>query len=156
MLISVNPTTCQEIARIPLMDAAEIARAREAAVTEQRAWRSGPISVRSTLLVNIAKVLRQRATSLATMITAEMGKPLTEAVAEIEKCAICCDFYADNAAQFLAEIDTKSNATDSYVVLDPLGIVLAIMPWNYPFWHLVRFAAPALAAGNGIAIKHAG
>ena len=156
MLISVNPTTCREIARTPLMDVAEIDQVLEAAMTAQRAWRGVAISERSALLVNIAKVLRQRATVLATLVTAEMGKPLAEAAAEIEKCAVCCDYYAENAAQFLAEIDTKSNATESYVVLDPLGVVLAIMPWNYPFWQLVRFAAPALAAGNGIAIKHAG
>jgi succinate-semialdehyde dehydrogenase / glutarate-semialdehyde dehydrogenase len=155
MLISVNPANGQEIARTPLMDAPEIDRALEAAVGAQRAWSRAPISSRSSLLIEIAKVLRQRAPSLANIITAEMGKPLAEAAAEIEKCAVCCDFYAENAAQFLAEIDTKSNATDSYVVLDPLGVVLAIMPWNYPFWQLFRFAAPALVAGNGIAIKHA-
>ena len=156
MLLSVNPATGREFARTPLMDATEVNQALEAAAGAQRAWCRTPISSRSALLIKIAKVLRERAPSLAALITAEMGKPLAEAAAEIEKCAVCCEFYAENAAQFLAEIDTKSNATDSYVVLDPIGVVLAIMPWNYPFWQLVRFAAPALAAGNGIAIKHAG
>jgi succinate-semialdehyde dehydrogenase/glutarate-semialdehyde dehydrogenase len=85
-----------------------------------------------------------------------MGKPLAEAVAEVEKCALNCDFYAEKAPLFLADQEVASNAARSAVVFDPLGVVLAIMPWNYPLWQFFRFAAPALAAGNGIILKHAG
>ena len=156
MLTSVNPATGQEVARFSFMTTREVDAALQAAANAQRAWAQSPISERSALLMRIAQTLRQRSAVLATMITTEMGKPLAEAAAEIEKCAICCEFYAGNAEPFLTELHAESSATESYVVLDPLGVVLAIMPWNYPFWQLVRFAAPALAAGNGVAIKHAG
>ncbi|WP_353174697.1 NAD-dependent succinate-semialdehyde dehydrogenase, partial [Paracandidimonas soli] len=89
------------------------------------------------------------------LITREMGKPITEAEAEIEKSAVTCEFYAKTAPVFLADTPVASNASDSRVVFDPLGVVLAIMPWNYPFWQFIRFAAPALAAGNGALLKHA-
>jgi succinate-semialdehyde dehydrogenase/glutarate-semialdehyde dehydrogenase len=84
-----------------------------------------------------------------------MGKPIVEAEAEIEKCAWNCDYYAEHAAQFLADEPVETNATDSYVAFEPLGVVLAIMPWNFPFWQVIRFAAPALMAGNGAVLKHA-
>ena len=84
-----------------------------------------------------------------------MGKPIVEAEAEIEKCAWNCDFYAENAARFLADEHVETNATESYVAFEPLGVVLAIMPWNFPFWQVFRFAAPALMAGNGAVLKHA-
>jgi succinate-semialdehyde dehydrogenase/glutarate-semialdehyde dehydrogenase len=100
-------------------------------------------------------VLRARAGELARLITLEMGKPIVEAEAEIEKCTWNCDFYAENAERFLAPEPVATNAAASYVVYEPIGVVLAIMPWNYPFWQLFRFVAPALAAGNGAILKHA-
>src|SRR5438876_6606347 len=84
-----------------------------------------------------------------------MGKPIVEAEAEIEKCAWNCDFYAEHAAGFLADEHVTTNARESYVAFEPLGVVLAIMPWNFPFWQVLRFAAPALMAGNGAVLKHA-
>ena len=100
-------------------------------------------------------VLRAGKARYAELITLEMGKPVVEAEAEIEKCAVTCEYYAQHAPHFLADEEIVSNASESAVVFDPLGVVLAIMPWNYPFWQFFRFAAPALAAGNGAILKHA-
>jgi succinate-semialdehyde dehydrogenase/glutarate-semialdehyde dehydrogenase len=155
MIESINPATGEVIAQFTPLDKAGIDQALSAAATAQRHWAATSVSDRSALLTVLGEKLRQNLPALAGLITAEMGKPLAEARAEIEKCAMCCDYYAGKADEFLAAIPTPSNATDSYVVLDPLGLVLAIMPWNYPFWQLVRFAAPALAAGNGVVLKHA-
>src|SRR5436305_3502153 len=104
---------------------------------------------------SLAGVLRERVDRYARLMTLEMGKPISEARAEIEKCAWNCEFYADNAAKFLADESASSNGKRAYVAFEPLGIVLAIMPWNYPFWQVIRFASPALMAGNGAVLKHA-
>ena len=103
----------------------------------------------------LARLLRAGKDRYARLITQEIGKPITEALGEIEKCAVTCDFYAAKAPDFLADEPIASNASQSGVCFDPLGVVLAIMPWNYPFWQFFRFAAPALAAGNGAILKHA-
>jgi len=102
-----------------------------------------------------AAYLRQNKSQFARLMTAEMGKPIVESEAEVEKCAWNCDYYAENAEQFLRDEPRASNATESYVQYVPLGVVLAIMPWNYPFWQLFRFASPALMAGNTVILKHA-
>lgn len=155
MIASINPATGEEIARFELHGAADVDAAMTVAVTAQAVWREKPISERVTLLTAMARVLRAGKARYAEMIVREMGKPLTEAEAEIEKCALNCDFYAAVAPKFLADEQVASSATESAVVFDPLGVVLAIMPWNYPFWQLFRFAAPAFAAGNGAILKHA-
>jgi succinate-semialdehyde dehydrogenase/glutarate-semialdehyde dehydrogenase len=103
----------------------------------------------------LARLLRDERARLAALVTAEMGKPVRESEAEIEKCAWVCDHYAERAAELLAHQPHESSATESYVAFAPLGTVLAIMPWNFPFWQLVRFAAPALMAGNTALLKHA-
>src|SRR6202011_2269627 len=103
----------------------------------------------------VARVLREQKLRLATLATSEMGKPIVEAEAKIEKCAWNCDFYAEHAGSILADDRVPSNASESYVAFEPLGVVLAIMPWNFPFWQVIRFAAPALMAGNGAVLKHA-
>jgi len=110
---------------------------------------------RRTLMENAARYLRDHAGEFAATITREMGKPIAEARAEIAKCATCCDYYAANAERLLADEPTPSNATESYVAYRPLGVVLAVMPWNFPFWQVFRFAAPALMAGNVAVLKHA-
>lgn len=154
-ITSINPTTGQPIQSHDLQDDRAVDAALEAAASAQRAWRLVPISERVQLLTRMAKVLRADKARYAEMITREMGKPIAESEAEIEKCAYNCDFYAEHAPQYLADEPVPSNATESVVEFDPLGVVLAIMPWNYPFWQYFRFAAPALAAGNGAILKHA-
>ncbi|MGH3381439.1 MAG: NAD-dependent succinate-semialdehyde dehydrogenase, partial [Actinoallomurus sp.] len=122
----------------------------------QESWRRRPIGDRTRLLRELARVLRAGREEYARLITTEMGKPIGESEAEIDKCALACDHYAEHAPGYLADERVASNATESAVVYDPLGVVLAVMPWNYPFWQFFRFAAPALAAGNGALLKHAG
>lgn len=155
MLVSVNPADGQELGRHPLHTAREVDEALTQAAHAQAAWRRVPVSERTDLLRRMAAALRTGKPAYARMITEEMGKPLAEAQGEIEKCAWNCDFYADQAPVFLADEVVPSSASHSAVVFDPLGVVLAIMPWNYPFWQFFRFAAPALAAGNGAILKHA-
>lgn len=155
MIQSINPTTGDVIATYDLHTPQEVDTALTGAARAQAAWRKVSIDERVKLLSAIARELRADKDRLARLITEEMGKPVTEAAAEIEKCAFTCDFYAESAPGFLAEETIESNATHSGVVFDPLGVVLAVMPWNYPFWQFFRFAAPALAAGNGAILKHA-
>jgi succinate-semialdehyde dehydrogenase/glutarate-semialdehyde dehydrogenase len=128
-----------------------LAQAQDAFV----AWRARSIAERAVPMHRLAAILRERADQYARLMTLEMGKPITEAKAEIEKCAWNCDFYAENAARFLADEPVATNARKSYVSFEPLGIVLAVMPWNFPFWQVIRFAAPALMAGNAAVLKHA-
>jgi succinate-semialdehyde dehydrogenase / glutarate-semialdehyde dehydrogenase len=155
MIQSINPTTGENIAQFDLHSAEEVDAALSKAVLAQAIWREVPISERVDLLRSVAKVLRTNAGRYACLITKEMGKPLPEAFAEIEKCASNCEFYAEQAPIFLGDEIVASNAEESLIIYDPLGVVLAIMPWNYPFWQFFRFAAPALAAGNGSILKHA-
>jgi succinate-semialdehyde dehydrogenase/glutarate-semialdehyde dehydrogenase len=155
MIVSINPTNGKEIARYEEHTPAEVDAALAAAAKAQAAWRRVPITERVTLLNRMAAALWAGKDKYARMITEEMGKPFVESEAEIEKCAWNCDFYAEHAPRYLADELVATNATESAIVYDPLGIVLAIMPWNYPFWQLFRFLAPALAAGNGAILKHA-
>jgi len=155
MLTSIDPATGEELARFAPHSAAEVDRLLTQAVSAQASWRTAPIQHRTDLLRALARVLRDRSPALARLITSEMGKPLSEATAEIEKCALTCEYYAANAAGMLADEPVQTDAALSRIVYDPLGVVLAVMPWNYPFWQFFRFAAPALAAGNGAVLKHA-
>jgi succinate-semialdehyde dehydrogenase/glutarate-semialdehyde dehydrogenase len=153
MIVSINPANGKELGRYELHDDAFVDKALTAAANAQKAWRKVPVEERVGLLKNMAEALRSGKSRYAEMITREMGKPIAES--EIEKCAYNCDFYAEHAAKYLADEAVPSNATESVVEFDPLGVVLAIMPWNYPFWQFFRFAAPAFAAGNGAILKHA-
>lgn len=156
MIHSINPSTGASLASFEPHRAEQIDRCLADAVAAQRQWRQRPVAERLTLLNAVAKVLRQRKTEYATLITQEMGKPLSEAMGEIEKCAVTCIYYAEQAEAFLADEIVASNASDSRVVYDPLGVLLAVMPWNYPFWQVLRAAIPALSAGNAVVLKHAG
>ena len=155
MIASINPATEEVLARFEPHSSSHVDEILNAAVTAQGAWRLTPIAERSQLLRRIAKVLRDGSDEYAHIITSEMGKPITEALAEIEKCAVTLEYYADEAPSFLADQPVVSSATESHLEFEPLGVVLAIMPWNYPFWQFFRFAAPAIAAGNGMVLKHA-
>ena len=155
MIVSIDPTTGVERERFAYQSRREIDTALSAACTGQVVWRQTPILDRVNLLRSLAKVLRAGRAAYSELITLEMGKPIVEAEAEIDKCAWNCEFYAEAAPRFLAPELIETNAAQSAVVFDPLGVVLAIMPWNYPFWQFFRFAAPAFAAGNAAILKHA-
>ncbi|HEY4388449.1 MAG TPA: NAD-dependent succinate-semialdehyde dehydrogenase [Ktedonobacteraceae bacterium] len=152
---SINPTT-EEIIQVfdPYSDE-QVNEALDAAYNAFWSWRETSFAERSAHLHNVARFLRQNKERLARFSTLEMGKPIVEAEAEIEKCAWGCDFYADNAQHFLANEAAPTNATQSYISFLPVGVVFAIMPWNYPYWQVFRFAAAALMAGNTIVLKHA-
>jgi succinate-semialdehyde dehydrogenase/glutarate-semialdehyde dehydrogenase len=154
MISSINPATGTVVAEFDEHTDAQVERMLQDAVTAQKQWARQPIEARAVVLTAVARVLRARKAEYARLITTEMGKPLAEAEAEIEKCAWTCDHYAQHGPGYLADMPVASNA-ESYVVYDPLGVVLAVMPWNYPFWQFIRFAAPALVAGNGAILKHA-
>jgi succinate-semialdehyde dehydrogenase/glutarate-semialdehyde dehydrogenase len=155
MMISIDPTTGVERERFAYQGRQEIDAALSAACRAQATWRRTPILDRINLLRSMAKVLRAGRGAYAELITREMGKPIAEAEGEIDKCAWNCEFYAEAAPGFLAPELIETNAAEGAVVFDPLGVVLAIMPWNYPFWQFFRFAAPAFAAGNAAILKHA-
>ena len=152
---SINPHSGQLIhSYAPESD--EALRARlQAADHAFRAWKSTSFSDRGRLMRAAAAVLRARKAELAELMADEMGKLLADGIAEVEKCAGCCDYYAENAYRFLQKQVVESDAEESYVAYEPLGVVLAVMPWNFPFWQVFRFAAPALMAGNVGVLKHA-
>lgn len=154
-ILSVNPATEEVLARYEAFDDERVSRALDEAQDAFRAWRERSFDERAVPIRRLASVLRERADRYARLITLEMGKPISEAKAEIEKCAWNCEFYAEQAARFLADEPAPTNAKRSYVAFEPLGVVLAVMPWNYPFWQVLRFAAPALMAGNAAVLKHA-
>src|SRR5260370_19819086 len=118
-------------------------------------WRETTFAERGAVLHRVATYLREHKAELARLATLEMGKPIVESEAEVEKCAWNCDFYADNAEKFLDDECIATNGRESYTSFLPLGVVLALMPWNFPYWQVFRFAAPALMAGNTIVLKHA-
>ena len=126
-----------------------------AAHAAHRVWRDLDIASRASRLRRVAELLRERKRSYAVLMAREMGKPVSEGAAEAEKCAWVCDYYAEHAAGFLAPERIETDAARSHVVYRPLGVVLAVMPWNFPFWQVLRFAAPALTAGNAGVLKHA-
>jgi len=150
----VNPATGEELAVYDEFAPEEIERALAEAHDAQARWRDVPFVERRRLMHGAAAVLRERRQEYARLATLEMGKPISEAETEIDKCARTCDFYAEHAERFLADVSVASDAERSYVAHDPIGVVLAVMPWNFPFWQVVRFAAPALMAGNAGLLKH--
>ncbi|MEO8632683.1 MAG: NAD-dependent succinate-semialdehyde dehydrogenase [Chloroflexota bacterium] len=154
-ITSVNPATEEILARFDPFTPEEVDRALDDAQDAFTAWRERAIADRAVPMRRLAALLRERADRYGRLITIEMGKPIAEAKAELEKCAWGCEHYAENAARYLADELVGTNAQRSLVAFQPLGIVLAIMPWNYPFWQVIRFAAPALMAGNAAVLKHA-
>jgi succinate-semialdehyde dehydrogenase/glutarate-semialdehyde dehydrogenase len=152
---SINPATEELIADHPEHTPSQIEAALQSAQKTFAHWRSLPIADRGSLISRAAAALRASRDTLAPLMTAEMGKPIAASESEVEKCAAACDYFAQNAAQFLAPVPIASDASKSYVRFDPLGPVLAIMPWNFPLWQVIRFAAPALMAGNVALLKHA-
>jgi succinate-semialdehyde dehydrogenase/glutarate-semialdehyde dehydrogenase len=154
-LVSINPTTGEEISRHEEMTSAETEAAIAAADLAFSEWRQASITERGRLLRATAAVLRRRKSEFARLMALEMGKPLAQGEAEIDKCASACEYFADNAAHLLAAEEVPTDASRSFVTFRPLGVVLGVMPWNYPFWQAIRYIAPALMAGNTTVLKHA-
>ena len=152
---SINPHNSKEIATYKEHSEKEVHDILEKSRVAFETWREVPVKERCKLLVNAGGVLRNNVEKYAKTMSLEMGKPISEARAEINKCAWVCDFYAENAERFLADEIIETDALESFVSHDPIGTVLAIMPWNFPYWQVFRFAAPTLAAGNTGLLKHA-
>lgn len=152
---SINPATGDEISHFSLHTTEEVETRLEQARTAFEVNRDRTIEARAERLEKVAVALEDRAREYGELMTREMGKPVSQAETEAEKCAWVCRYYADHAAEFLAREEVQTDAQSSYVAYEPLGPVLAVMPWNFPFWQLFRFGAPALMAGNSILLKHA-
>ncbi len=152
---SVNPANGQNLEKYNTHTDKQVEKKVEQTHTAWLNWRNSPAAERSRLLKNMAAILTGRKKELAVLMAEEMGKPLAQGIAEIDKCAAVCTYYAQNAAKFLKDQIIKTDAAKSYVSFQPLGVVLAIMPWNFPFWQVFRFLVPALAAGNCGVLKHA-
>ena len=155
MISSINPATEELLAEFEPWSAAQVDEAVVQVVAAQRVWRAMSIDDRSVPMRQAAELLRERAGRYGALITSEMGKPIVEAEAEVAKCALACEHYADHAAEYLADAPVATESIESYVAYQPLGTVLAVMPWNFPFWQVFRAGAPSLMAGNGIVLKHA-
>ena len=154
-IASINPTTGEKLKEFPSLTDAQIEKKLTGAERAFQEHRRTPFAKRAQLMMAAASLLEQEKEKLARTITLEMGKLLSASVDEVMKCARGCRFYAENAERFLADEPAQTDAARSYVRYQPLGAVLAIMPWNFPFWQVFRFAAPALMAGNVGLLKHA-
>lgn len=152
---TVNPATGEKLKSYTLHTAQQSSDTIDAAHRAWLSWRDTSFEQRSGLLSNLSNILRKRKDELAHLMALEMGKPITQGKAEIEKCAAVCTYYAEHAQSMLADELVETEASKSFVAFKPLGVVLAVMPWNYPFWQVFRFLAPALAAGNCGILKHA-
>ena len=152
---SVNPATGATLAHYEETSAATVDEIATAAAEAQPGWAARGFEARSEILREAARGLRAGTEEFARLMTDEMGKPIAQAHAEVEKCAWVCEYYAENAWTQLAPSEIATDASRSFVAYEPLGVVLAVMPWNFPFWQVFRFAAPALMAGNAGLLKHA-
>jgi succinate-semialdehyde dehydrogenase / glutarate-semialdehyde dehydrogenase len=155
VLKSVNPVTGEIIREYDEMQSGEIDAALENSLLAFAQWKKTSVDSRRLLILKLADKLMEKQEGLAFNISLEMGKPIRESRAEIEKCASLCRYYAENAVAFMKKVHVPTEFSQSYVSLQPLGPLLAIMPWNFPFWQLFRFAIPALLAGNTVLLKHA-
>ena len=153
-VVTLNPATGERLAEYPAFSDADVDAALDRAAAAQTGWAALSFAERSAVLRRTAEVLRAQVEDLALLVTREMGKPLAEARAEVEKCATACDYYAEHAAEFLADEPVDTSADRSWIGYEPVGVVLAVMPWNFPLWQVLRFAAPALMAGNATLLKH--
>ena len=154
-LVSVDPSNGKKIASYTVHNDKQVDAALQTAATAFEAWKRLSYEKRGKVLKNIAKQLRKEKEQLAVLCTREMGKPLQQGREEVEKCATTLEYYADNGASFLADEVVATEATKSYVTYRPLGAVLAIMPWNFPYWQVFRAFGPAAMAGNVMVLKHA-
>jgi succinate-semialdehyde dehydrogenase / glutarate-semialdehyde dehydrogenase len=154
-IASINPTTGETLKTFEALSAEQIEEKLQLAADTFRTYRRTSLEERARMMTRAADILESDKNALAKIMTTEMGKPIKAAVSEAEKCAWVCRYYAENAQRHLADQIVETNAGKSYVKFQPLGPVLAVMPWNFPFWQVFRFAAPALMAGNVGLLKHA-
>ena len=154
-IYSVNPANGENIKAYNTLSDEQISTKITQTHVAWLSWRLTGFDERFKLLINMANILKQRKQELAKLMAMEMGKPLLQGISEVEKCAAVCEYYAANAANYLKDQLVETEATKSYICFQPIGVVLAIMPWNFPFWQVFRFLAPALAAGNCGVLKHA-
>ena len=154
-IASINPTTGETLKTFDALSAKQIGEKLQLGADTFRSYRRTPFAERTRMMLRAAEILETRKNEFAKVMTTEMGKPLKAAVSEAEKCAWVCRYYAETAHEHLADKVVETNARKSYVRFQPLGPVLAVMPWNFPFWQVFRFAAPALMAGNVGLLKHA-
>jgi succinate-semialdehyde dehydrogenase/glutarate-semialdehyde dehydrogenase len=155
MFESINPATGQLIKQYPAMRAEVLSAALEEARSSAMAWARVDVTQRAAMLERLATLLEAQHERFALLITAEVGKPIAEARAELNKCALLCRYYAEHAEAFLADERIEASAQESVLSYEPVGVVLGIMPWNFPFWQVFRFAVPVLCAGNTVLLKHA-
>ena len=153
-IITVDPATGRELQRYDVMTAGDIDAVLTQVTAAQRTWADTSLATRTAVLLRAAALLRERSAELGALATAEMGKPITESIAEVEKCAWVCEYYAETSSEQLADEEVVAAGSRSFVRYEPLGTVLAIMPWNFPYWQVFRFVAPTLAAGNAGILKH--
>lgn len=154
-LISQNPATEQIIKTYDEMTIDEVNKILGEVQSEWEEWKTHSFQYRAEKIKRVAELLRGRKDEYGRIMSLEMGKPFAQAKAEAEKSAWVCDYYADNAEAFLSPKPVETGASKSYVTFEPIGIVLAVMPWNFPFWQVFRYAAPTLIAGNACVLKHA-
>lgn len=154
-LQTISPVSGERLRTYPQMETAEILSALAATQDAFELWRKRSVTERAALLPKLAKILKAEKEALGAIITREMGKPVAQAVAEIEKSAWLCEYYAQNGAAFLHDESVEAGLAESFVTYQPLGVILIVMPWNYPFWQVFRAAVPALLAGNAVVLKHA-
>ena len=152
---SINPFTGELLKEFKNQNYEECIKKLDNSQKAFQEWKNKPISYRSKILKKVSQQLKKEKKQYATLISKEMGKPISESIKEIEKCAWVCEYFADNSAKFLKDEIIKTEAKKSYVRFEPLGVIFGIMPWNFPFWQVFRFAVPALMAGNACIIKHA-
>jgi succinate-semialdehyde dehydrogenase/glutarate-semialdehyde dehydrogenase len=153
-IVTIDPATGSELARYDAMSAAELEAVLAHTVGAQKRWAAVGIAERAGVMLRAAQLLRARSADLGALASLEMGKPITEAIAEVEKCAWVCEYYAETSSKALADEEVAAHGSRSWISYEPLGTVLAVMPWNYPYWQVFRFAAPTLMAGNAALLKH--
>ncbi|MGZ5094597.1 MAG: NAD-dependent succinate-semialdehyde dehydrogenase [Burkholderiales bacterium] len=152
---SINPATGERLKTYEEMPRGEVEDILDKTHEAFLAWRWKSFEERGQRMRAAAQVLRNKAETYARLMAQEMGKPVRDGIAEAQKCAVGCEFYADNAERFLAREPVKTEARESFVAFNPIGVVLGVMPWNFPFWQVFRFGAPTLMAGNAAVLKHA-
>ena len=154
-LVSINPANNKILESHKEISTEKINQIINSSYNTYLEWRNESISYRSKMMSDLAELLKQKKEKLGALMTQEMGKPIKQSIAEAEKCAWVCEYYADNAERFLSKKEISTDSKKSFISFQPIGLILAIMPWNFPFWQVFRFASPTLMAGNVGILKHA-